>query len=79
MDENLLLTNRGPQAVDLAFRGDELKTGLVYPPGGTQRSGTLVKKDWYYFTGLAVSYRLGNGSGGSGSGKKNKLGCPVLR
>ena len=78
VDENLLLTNRGPQAVELAYRGDELKTGLVYPPDGTQR-GTQVRKDWYYFTGLAVSYRLGNGSGGSGSGKKNKLGCPVLR
>jgi opacity protein-like surface antigen len=78
IDETILLANRGPQAVDLAFRGDELKTGLVYPIDGTQR-GTQVRKDWYYFTGLTVSYRLGNGSGGSGSGKKNKLGCPVLR
>ncbi len=78
VDENLLLTNRGPQAVELAYRGDELKTGLTYPVEGTQR-GTEVRNDWYYFTGLTVSYRLGNGSGGSGSGKKNKLGCPVLR
>ncbi len=78
VDENLLLTNRGAQAVDLAFRGGELKTGLVYPADGTQR-GTQVRKDWYYFTGLTVSYRLGSGVGGNGLGRKNKLGCPVLR
>jgi len=78
VDEALLLTNRGPQAVELAYRGDELKTGsTTYPAGGSSR-GTTITSDWYYFTGLTLSYRLGNGSGGGeGGGKKNKLGCPT--
>jgi Domain of unknown function (DUF6089) len=74
VDRNLLLANRGSQAVDLAFRGDELKTGLTYPADGTQRGGAKFK-DWYYFTGVQVSYLLGTGSGGKGGGK-SKTGCP---
>lgn len=83
VDEYLLLTNRGPKAVELAYRGNELKNGGPYPPAGTQR-GTAVRNDWYYFTGITLSYRLGDGGGGSGGtgggkgfGKKSKLGCPA--
>ena len=78
VDANLLLTNRGQQAVDLAYRGYEVNAG-PYPAAGTQR-GTLAAKDWYYFTWITVSYALGNGTGsGKRNGKKSKLGCPVLR
>lgn len=77
VDENLLLANRGQQAVDLAYRGDEINKGSTYPADGTKR-GTEVRNDWYYFTGLTLSYRLGSGSGGKGFGKKNKLGCPGI-
>jgi hypothetical protein len=80
VDENMLLANRGPKAVDLAYRGDEVKVGSAYPAEGVLR-GTEITKDWYYFSGLTLSYRLdgGLGSGGGflkGGGKKNKYGCP---
>ena len=77
IDQFVLLTNRGQQAVELAFRGDELKTGLGYPSDGSQR-GSAKYKDWYYFSGLNLSIRLnGNGKNGSGNAGKSKTGCPT--
>ena len=77
IDKNILLANRGQQAVDLAFRGGELKSGLTYPADGSQR-GSAKSKDWYYFSGATISIRLGgdNSSGGPG-GKKSRTGCPT--
>ena len=75
VDQALLVTNRGTKASELAYRGGELKTGGVYPVAGTMRGGPK-NKDWYYFTGLTLSFRLGNGSGG-GSGRSSQYGCPV--
>ncbi|HEY5370241.1 MAG TPA: DUF6089 family protein [Hanamia sp.] len=58
-DEGLLLANRGSEAVELAYRGDELKGGsLQYPAAGKQR-GSPKAKDMYYFTLVSLSYRLG--------------------
>lgn len=75
-DANILLANRGQQSVDFAYRGDEVGTG-PYPIGGTAR-GTLSAKDWYYFTGISLSLRLGNGDGGGRGGRKSKVGCPAI-
>jgi opacity protein-like surface antigen len=75
VDEALLLANRGPKAAELAFRGDELKSGLTYPADGAQRGGEKFK-DWYYFSGVSISYLLGTGGGGN-KGGKNKMGCPM--
>lgn len=76
VDRNLLLANRGAKAVELAYRGDELKNGsLVYPAAGTQR-GNPGSKDWYYFTGITLSFRLGNGLVGKGNGKYAEWDCP---
>ena len=74
-DQNELLANNGQQAVDLAFRGDEDKNGLVYPPANTAR-GNPGSKDWYYFTGLGVSFRLNPKYDGAPGGKQ-KTGCPT--
>lgn len=77
VDEFTLFANRGAQAVELAFRGDELKTGLSYPAGGAQR-GSAKNKDWYYFSGVTVAFRIGNGGLSSGKGGgKSKTGCPT--
>lgn len=80
VDQALLLTNRGAKAVELAYRGNELKNGGTYPPGGTMR-GSSKHKDWYYFTGLTISFRLvgrNGGSGGNGGGGKHSgYGCPA--
>ncbi len=81
VDQALLITNRGAKAAELAYRGNELKNGAPYPAAGTIRGGS-TKKDWYYFTGLTLSFRIGNGDGnGDGSGnvrrKNREYGCPV--
>ncbi len=77
VDPNQLLVNRGAKAVELSYRGDELKNGSTVYPTGVQR-GNPKYKDWYYFTGLTLSFRLGNTlfGDGDGSGGKNQLGCP---
>lgn len=72
VDQNLLLLNRGAKAVELAFRGGELKNGATYPADGTQRGGNKAK-DWYYFTGITASFRIGGSDrveGVTGNGLK---------
>lgn len=73
-DQNDLLNGRGPLAVELAYRGDELANGNPYPAAGSQRGGAKYN-DWYYFTGLNISFRLGGGGSGRLGGKKG-MGCP---
>ena len=74
-DKNDLLINNGQKAVDMAFRGSELKPPLNYPAAGAQRGNPKVK-DYYYFTGLGLSFRLSpKYDRGYGSGR-TQLGCP---
>ena len=80
VDPNLLLSNRGPKAVELAFRGAEIDKTATYPVVHTKR-GEPKNKDWNYFTGITLSFRLpAKGEGGGwdkpGGHKKYKLGCP---
>jgi hypothetical protein len=74
-----LLLARGQLAVDMSYRGDELPGGDPnYPLKGFQRGGSDIK-DFYYFTGLHLTYRLGDAGGifsGGNSGSRKKLGCP---
>ncbi len=71
-----LLQAKGQLAVDMSYRGDELPGGNpVYPDKGTQR-GSPKFKDWYYFSGIHLTYRL-NANGGGG-GKRGRLGCPPV-
>lgn len=73
IDPNLLLTNRGTKSLELAYRGGELKNSTPYPAGDPR--GSAKYKDWYYFTGITTSLRLGNGNGGGRS--RSKVGCPT--
>jgi hypothetical protein len=76
-DENELRLNNGQRAVDLAFRGDESKAGsLPYPDANSVR-GNPKSKDWYYFTGLGISFRLSPKFPGGKAGKSG-TGCPVF-
>jgi hypothetical protein len=75
VDQNLLLQNRGAKAVELAFRGGELKNGAAYPAAGAQRGGS-ARKDWYYFTGITASFAIG-GNSGVGGKFKSSTGCPA--
>lgn len=80
-DENSLLTARGTQAVRLSYRGDEVPGEVPeypdngYPAKDAQR-GNPGTNDWYYFTGIHLTFRLNNGGPGRG-GKRNGYGCPV--
>jgi hypothetical protein len=77
VDRTELNANRGSKAVELAYRGNELKNGNPYPPAGTLRGSS--KKDWYYFTALTLSFRLPSKEGGGGGfgGRKSQFACPV--
>jgi len=75
VDGPTLLANNGSKAVELAFRGDELKPGLIYPNQGAIR-GSPKRTDYYYIVGASVSFRLNRQSGNGNSGK-NRTGCPV--
>lgn len=78
IDQNLLLINRGPQAVELAYRGD-----IGYPNAG-ERRGNPNNNDAYYFVQLTVTLRpfvdWYARTSGMASFKKNKrVGCPASR
>jgi len=80
-DQADLFAAKGQQAVDLAYRGDEVAGGNPnYPVKNAQRGG-VKNKDWYYFVGLHLTYRLGGGGDNShgfrGAGK-SKYGCPTV-
>ncbi|MBZ5856146.1 type IX secretion system protein PorG [Flavihumibacter profundi] len=79
VDRATLLAARGPKAVELAYRSGELKDGNPqYPADGTIRGGPTAK-DYYYFQGLTVSYRLKGRSSGNGfrkNGMGNQMDCP---
>lgn len=77
-DEADLLAAKGQLAVDMSYRGDEIPGGSPAYPVKNQQRGGADAKDYYYFTGLHLTYRIGgNGGGGYGGGKKNRLGCPT--
>ena len=80
-DQAELLAAKGQLAVDMAYRGDEVPSGNPAYPNKDAMRGSPDSKDYYYFSGLHLTYRLGNGGGsGYGGGKKNnksKTGCPV--
>lgn len=60
VDQRILLAERGPKAVEMAFRAGELKGGsTTYPADGTVRGGAKYK-DIYYYTGIRVSIALIN-------------------
>lgn len=75
VDQAALLAERGAIAVELAYRGDELKNSPgTYPADGTVRGGPDYK-DWYYFSGFTASYTLPFGSSYINS-QKGKTDCP---
>lgn len=78
VDARVLALERGPKAVEMSYRGGELKTGNpVYPADGTIRGGSKYK-DWYYFTGitLAVAINTGNRSFFGNGNRKSRTDCP---
>lgn len=81
-DENALLAAKGPTAVRFSYRGGEVPGEVAtYPDAGFPAKdasrGNPGTKDWYYFTGLHLTFRLGGGYGKTDASGKNKgYGCP---
>ena len=57
VDPNTLMQAKGPKAVELAWRGDELPGSNPYPPHGEIR-GTASEMDWYYFLGINLEFKF---------------------
>lgn len=74
IDENDLLAAKGQLAVDMSYRGDEVGGNAAYPAKDAQR-GSPKSKDYYYFSGIHLTYKLGNGNGAKS--RRNGTGCPV--
>lgn len=78
VDAAALTLERGPKAVEMSYRGGELKNGdPTYPADGTVRGGPKYK-DWYYFTGitLAIGINTGNSSLFNSKSRKGSTDCP---
>lgn len=74
-----LLTARGPKAVELAFRGDEVGNHQYPVPGDIR--GNPKSKDAYYYIGFTYTFRFWfnkyKQTSGIPGGKGNKkVGCP---
>jgi hypothetical protein len=74
-----LLAARGPRAVELAFRGDEVGNHQ-YPVAGDIR-GNPKSKDGYYYIGFTYTFRFWfdkykQTSGIPGGKRDSKVGCP---
>ena len=77
VDQSALLNAKGAKAVELAYRGGELKNGdPVYPADGTKRGGEKFK-DWYYFSGVSLSIGLNTSNNFLSHRVKSSVNCPV--
>ncbi len=73
VDLAILQNAKGAEAVEMAYRGNELKGGAPYPAAGTVR-GSAKYKDMYYYSGIRVSIAiLTKGDGYYGRGRTD---CP---
>lgn len=75
VDRATLLAAKGPTAVEMAYRGGELKGGAPYPPAGTTR-GNSKAKDWYYMSGLRVTIALNDQGPLSHHRRYGVIDCP---
>jgi hypothetical protein len=77
VDESILLAAKGSEAVEMSYRGNELKGGNpTYPVEGTLRGGSKYK-DWYYFSVIKISIGLNyKGNTPYGKGINGSIECP---
>jgi hypothetical protein len=75
---SVLLNERGPLAVKMSFRGDELKPPLSYRDNS--RRGNPEKKDLYYFCVFKLAYAFNTDEERSGykfsRGVRRQSSCP---
>ena len=73
-----LLKAHDQRAVDLAFRGDEVRGSTATYPGKGDVRGSAKSKDYYYFTGIHLTFALDNGDGFFRGKSRSGLGCPKV-
>lgn len=77
VDQTILLRARGPKAVELAYRADELPGGNPLYPGHGKQRGATGQKDWYYFVGLTLQVKIAGNGEQFGRGMRGAgLRCP---
>lgn len=81
-DASDLLAAKGQQAVDISYRSDEVLGGNpAYPVKGWDR-GSPKYKDYYYFSGIHLSFALPGAenqkSYNSKMGRNKRYGCPTV-
>ena len=77
VDQTTLLNAKGPKAVELAYRAGELRNGdPTYPPDGTTRGGEKYK-DWYYFSGISLSFAINTHNKVFYRPGKSSVNCPI--
>ncbi len=74
VDQTTLAAAKCAKAVEMAYRGDELKGGAPYPAAGAVRGGSKYK-DWYYFSGVTISIGIGRRRGFHGT-DNGRVDCP---
>jgi len=72
VDKEILLSNKGAQAIQLGYRG-----ASAYPSAGEQR-GTPTENDWYYSAGITLESKLNAILTLFGIAARPKWKCPVL-
>lgn len=81
-DPNDLLKVRGQESVALSYRGDEVPGGNLNYPEKTLTRGSPKYKDYYYFSGVRISFLLPEGNGRERSfetsGRNKRYGCPTV-
>lgn len=82
IDQATLLAAKGQQAVDLAYRGDEVGAG-PYPAAGATR-GNKDNKDGYFYVAVTFTLRFyfdkyKQIAGLPGYKRSKKVGCPANR
>lgn len=75
-DAAALLGAKGAKAVEMSYRGGEIKNGSTgFPVEGSVRGGAK-QKDWYYFQGITLSITLPTGGFSGQRVNGSRMGCP---
>lgn len=76
VDPAILLAAKGPKAVELAYRGNEIKGGNPnYPAVGAKR-GSSKYYDWYYLSVIKICIGINSMGTSYGRGPRGSLDCP---
>jgi hypothetical protein len=79
VDQATLLAAKGPEAVEMAYRGNQIKGGAPYPASGNLR-GNSKNKDWYYMSGLRVAIDFGGSTSSNSTATHHRhngvIDCP---